>query len=394
MSVSTALALAHDITYLTFTYKEVDNTCLLLDVYLPGHHGQLRPAQRSHISCPVVVYFHGGGLTVGNKRSWFPRWLHRRMTRAGCAFISVEYRLIPPSTGHDVLADVKDAMHFISHKLNSLLLHNHDSDDAEATLPAFTVDSGRVAVVGTSSGGLCAFFAAIHATPRPKAVLSMYGMGGNMLTPHYFMPKKEIFFRGRELLEPVRFSEYLYPASQQLSTTADSPLAYHPSGSPTPGYPANPRMQLARLYFQLGVYLDYYTGYHEPSLSAAIREAYGHSSDLEPESGNSRVDQLRSLVPAESLHLFPQFCVSEPMSESLRWPATLLVHGTADTAICADESRNLYTLLRHAGVDVALRLVQGQEHSFDYVKNAEEIFGGEGGLFGEAAAFLIRHLEA
>jgi len=54
---------------LTFTYKEVDGINILLDVYLPPDVTQ----QAKHR--PAVVYFHGGGLTVGNRRSWFPTWL-------------------------------------------------------------------------------------------------------------------------------------------------------------------------------------------------------------------------------------------------------------------------------------------------------------------------------
>lgn len=58
---------------LTFTYKEVQNISLLLDVYPPAVNESTAFA---HTECPVIVYFHGGGLTVGNKESWFPHWLH------------------------------------------------------------------------------------------------------------------------------------------------------------------------------------------------------------------------------------------------------------------------------------------------------------------------------
>jgi len=49
---------------LTFTYKEVDGTRVLLDVYLPLDDADLQCTRVEH--CPAVVYFHGGGLTVGN----------------------------------------------------------------------------------------------------------------------------------------------------------------------------------------------------------------------------------------------------------------------------------------------------------------------------------------
>ena len=57
---------------LTFAYREVHGLSLLLDVYPP-----VVDVTTKNRKCPSVVYFHGGGLTVGNKQSWFPHWLHR-----------------------------------------------------------------------------------------------------------------------------------------------------------------------------------------------------------------------------------------------------------------------------------------------------------------------------
>lgn len=152
-------------------------------------------------------------------------------------------------------------------------------------------------------------------------------------------------------------------------------------------------MQLARLYLQSGTFLDYYMGRHEPSLSAALREAYT-SPDREPDGDASRARLLSPLVPSELRHLFPQLLIPPSKSDSFQWPPTFLVHGTADTAIRADESRHLAALLRRAGVNVTLRLIEGREHSFDYARDAEGAFGGEGGLFDEAAGFLAHHLGA
>jgi acetyl esterase/lipase len=54
---------------LTLVYKHVEDLPIYLDLYTP-----LVPQDRP---IPVVVYFHGGGLTVGNRKSWFPKWLYR-----------------------------------------------------------------------------------------------------------------------------------------------------------------------------------------------------------------------------------------------------------------------------------------------------------------------------
>ncbi|KZT12087.1 alpha/beta-hydrolase [Laetiporus sulphureus 93-53] len=367
---------------ITLIYKHVDGLPLLLDVYLPNEVDQ------SGLVCysSALVYFHGGGLTVGNRRSWFPHWLYRRVTSADCIFISADYRLLPPSTGHDLLADIKDVIDFVAHKLNQSL----SESVSPVTKIRVAVDS--IAVAGTSSGGLCAYLAAIHARPRPKAVLSMYGMGGMMLTPHYYYPKSSVFFRGRELLDPTHFSEYLYPDCRQLSPISDSALAYHPLTSPTPGYPANPRMLLARLYLQLGVFLDYYTGCHELSLSkmlrsstAGERKAAQGQEDAVPDIHQPPTG-IESVIPREHLPLFPHLNISSS------WPPTLLVHGSIDSAILPAESIHLHAMLQDAGVETNLVMIDGMEHSFDYQPGAENTYGSHGGLFDQAAKFVIQHL--
>lgn len=53
---------------LTLAYKKLQDGEIFLDIYFPISSTRKPPA--------ALVYFHGGGLTVGNKRSWFPTWMH------------------------------------------------------------------------------------------------------------------------------------------------------------------------------------------------------------------------------------------------------------------------------------------------------------------------------
>jgi len=49
---------------------------LHLDLYLPDSRSIGIPTSEDDgIEIPVVVYFHGGGLVVGDRKSWFPGWL-------------------------------------------------------------------------------------------------------------------------------------------------------------------------------------------------------------------------------------------------------------------------------------------------------------------------------
>jgi acetyl esterase/lipase len=159
----------------TVPYKQIGDLSLYIDVY--------SPTARADHPVPAVVFFRGGGMTVGDRTSWFPIWLcstsfpHSyldarpesepgRTTAAGFAFISADYRLLPPSTGHDVLEDVLDLFAFLAQT---------------PLLGAVHIDGTRLAVVGSSAGAMCAFLAAVHANPKPRAVLSLYGLGGDLI---------------------------------------------------------------------------------------------------------------------------------------------------------------------------------------------------------------------
>ena len=87
--------------------------------------------------------------------------------------MSADYQLMSPSTGHDIVVDIKDLFLFLSERLNLLLL-----DSGKTTQQ---IDPNSIIVSGSSAGGLCSYLAAIHAHPKPKGVLSLYGQGGDFL---------------------------------------------------------------------------------------------------------------------------------------------------------------------------------------------------------------------
>ena len=217
----------NELFLLTLPYKHVEGRPVLVDIYLPH---TLQPSLSPEKQLSALVYFHGGGLTIGNRRSWFPTWLKGtlvhplnregnlsccayadRLSAAGILFISADYRLLPPATGLDIKEDIEDLFRFLSNDVDPHLAQYCVS----VGYPTVHLDSSRIAVAGTSAGGLCAYLAAVHADPKPVAVLGMYSMGGNFLvsrcsyrhvlqrsymvqTPHYLSVKHEPFFRDRK----------------------------------------------------------------------------------------------------------------------------------------------------------------------------------------------------
>ena len=94
---------------------------------------------------PVLLYFHGGGFTIGSVQTHDV--LCRRLSHlAGCAVVSVDYRLAPEHKFPTAFEDAWDALKWVL--------------DEGARLG---VDSSRLAVGGDSAGGTLAAACAIAA---------------------------------------------------------------------------------------------------------------------------------------------------------------------------------------------------------------------------------------
>lgn len=169
---------------ITFVYKKVGNVEISLDVWPPeassvgGSHSNRRPA---------LVWFHGGGGFFGDKgpdkSQWFGHWIKGRpllvLSRDvskqnhpdfttklnGHFYISANYRLLIPTTAHDMIDDIRDVFKFIAENLASEPIGSS----------TFVVDSTKLAAGGESFGGYLARLAGIHLNPKPKALVSMYG---------------------------------------------------------------------------------------------------------------------------------------------------------------------------------------------------------------------------
>jgi acetyl esterase len=94
---------------------------------------------------PVLVYWHGGGFTVGSSRT------HESLCRhlahlAHCAVVSVDYRLAPEHRFPTAVNDAVDSLLAVRQQARALGL-----------------DAGRLAVGGDSAGGTLAAVAALQA---------------------------------------------------------------------------------------------------------------------------------------------------------------------------------------------------------------------------------------
>ena len=107
-------------------YRRVAGRVLKLDVYRP---------RDGSVARPVLLYIHGGGWTVGDKREQGLPLLHH-MARNGWVCFTANYRLSPGATFPDHLIDVKAALAWI---------REHGAE--------YGADPSFVAVSGGSAGG-------------------------------------------------------------------------------------------------------------------------------------------------------------------------------------------------------------------------------------------------
>ncbi len=110
-----------------------------------GHALALRLYAPAHACLPVLMYFHGGGFTIGSVASHDV--LCRQLSQlAGCAVISVDYRLAPEYRFPVAVNDAWDALAWLS-------FHAEDKG----------LDGSRLAVGGDSAGGTLAAVCAVLA---------------------------------------------------------------------------------------------------------------------------------------------------------------------------------------------------------------------------------------
>jgi acetyl esterase len=137
----------------------------------------------SEAQLPVLVYFHGGGFTIGSIGTH--DLLCRRLShQAGCAVLSVGYRLAPEHKFPTAFEDAWDVLQWVK---------SHGSQKC--------LDSSRLAVGGDSAGGTLASACAIQARDIGlDLALQLLIYPGTI--GHQNRPSHQTFAKGFVLEEP------------------------------------------------------------------------------------------------------------------------------------------------------------------------------------------------
>lgn len=122
----------------TIAFKHAQGKAILLDVMVPktisdGKH-------------PVNLRFHGGFLVNGarNMAKITPPWLLQHAIDERIIIVSPDYRLLPESSGSDILEDIEDAWNWVSTELSKTVLGMRQGKAV--------ADIKRIIVSGESAG--------------------------------------------------------------------------------------------------------------------------------------------------------------------------------------------------------------------------------------------------
>lgn len=171
------------------------------DLSIPTRDGQALPARlyapaQDHL--PVLLYFHGGGFTIGSVATHDT--LCRQLSHlAHCAVLSVDYRLAPEHKFPTASNDAWDALQWLA-----------------AQAGALGLDGSRLAVGGDSAGGTLAIVSALEARDAGLSLaLQLLFYPG--CAAHQDTPSHKTFAHGFVIEEP----HITYFFNQYVNTPAD-----------------------------------------------------------------------------------------------------------------------------------------------------------------------------
>ncbi|MCR6485159.1 alpha/beta hydrolase [Amycolatopsis sp. OK19-0408] len=181
----------------TLEYCRPDGIPLAMDITRP------RPDTRA---APVVLFLHGGGFVLGNRKPAGPGALlagsrlvplRDALTARGFAVASIDYRLAPAARWPAPLEDAKCAVRFL-----------------KGNAAALNLDPARVTAVGTGTGGTLA---------------ALLGMTGELKAVAALDAPAEFDFAGQDPL--TRASILLALGRDPATLRAASPLTYPGTGA-------------------------------------------------------------------------------------------------------------------------------------------------------------------
>ncbi|EOD52779.1 putative alpha beta hydrolase fold-3 protein [Neofusicoccum parvum UCRNP2] len=303
---------------LTTTYKTVASHAITTDILIPSH---LLSTPSPHQPRPILLRFHGGGLTASSSLfpPFFAPWHLKLATRHSAIIVSPNYRLLPESSIHDVLADIASLWTWLHATLPTYL--------TTQTAGAVAPDTTRIMTAGDSAGGYLSVMLRLSQPAGVRAVTAAYPLL-DVRAPHFTAAYAKPMFGGRVAPLPRR--------------VVDEHVARVRAGAAPAVVSADARLERAALMFavvQNGVYTE--------------------------------------LMPAAERGLFPLDRIED--GERLPRGGVFVWHGEEDSVVPVEGSRKFEELVRRVDPELKVRVaVRPGDHGFDEDASIDEEWMAEG----------------
>ncbi|KAH8817248.1 Alpha/Beta hydrolase protein [Xylogone sp. PMI_703] len=156
---------------LEVTYKVFNNQNINAYIFVPK---DISPGKH-----PILAKFHGGFFFTGSSifPDWFAQWTLDLCLAQSAIIVAADYRLLPESSGQDILDDVSDFWAWILQGGLQTHLTKHNR-----TLEA---DLTKIAIHGESAGGRLAILSPFNIVPpgTVRAVVATYPYIGTSPRP-------------------------------------------------------------------------------------------------------------------------------------------------------------------------------------------------------------------
>jgi len=280
---------------------------------------------------PWLLWSHGGGFMGGSlvPAPWvlpaFQTWAH---------VVSYGYRLAPHAGIDDMVDDGTDAFDWCRAHLPTLL------DD---------IDIDAYAVGGLSAGGTLALLNARNLSPRPRAVLDVYGIadfGDPCFDPKFTGPG----------YDPGTVSGR-YSEGELERAIADRDLRNaHTSlaGDEDPDAESTAQAWYKRVLEVLGAAVD------KRALQQDVRVHVAATSRI------MRVLTRRERFTNNDTWREHATSISPIALVDAHFPPTAILHGVADKVVPVDQSARLAKKLEDLGVQVTKIYAENRDHCFDF----------------------------
>ncbi|KAK0614575.1 Alpha/Beta hydrolase protein [Immersiella caudata] len=326
------------------------------------------PADPSPRPSPFVLWTHGGGFIAGSH--FMPLYWLDIGFRRGHKYhlISHNYRLAPQVSLREQLDDCLFIVHWLRENLPAILGPDR-------------VDVDRYALSGDSAGGLLVMLMGLHLhSPAPKAIIDIYG-GADLPAMlkldrdeepaewkgEFPAEKLEAYLEDRDrenvLKDALSWREMEEYTEEQLSGYWKSEIKY---------------THRIRLQAELHIWRSLHPKGSELMMRAVLR----------PEKFETKEE-----VEAHMREMSPMHALTENSKNGGKFPPTAFLHGTGDSAVPVDHSRQLAGVLKGMGVGVVECYPEGEEHVFDRKYTSSDVPGWEADIQ-PIIDFVVRHVEA